>query len=99
MDTLRRFAAKELATARETLYTVPAGSTAVIRHVSFVNTTGSQITVQLWLGGLTVEPSLAVPASTSRAQDAVWVLPATEAIEAVASAAGLNCFIYGVEES
>lgn len=98
-DYLARFAAKGLAVTREVLYRVPQGTRAVVRHFGFVNDSGVDLTGRLWVGGLLHVPLLTVPANKSRAQDLPeWVLLPGETIEGQASGAGLNVFLYGVEE-
>jgi hypothetical protein len=98
-DYLARFAAKGLSTTREVLYRVPRGTRAVVRHFGFVNDSGLDVTGRLWVGGLLHVPTLTVPASKSRAQDLPeWVLLPGETIEGQASGAGLNVFLYGIEE-
>lgn len=82
------------------MYTVPASTKVIIRHMGFVNTTAADITVQLWLHGYQYEMGLVVPARDSRALDvASWVLAAGELIEAQASAVGINMICHGVREA
>ena len=98
-DYLTRFAAKTLSTSRELLYVVPDGTRAVVRHFGLVNTAASQITASLWIGGLLHVPAIPVPVGASRAQDVPeWLMLPGERLEGSASAAGLNLFVYGVEE-
>lgn len=98
-DYLARFAAKEVATTREVLYTCPSDCRAVIMRISFANVSGATRTVQLWVGGVQYEPGLALAIGEAKGESgAKEVLLPGQAIEAQASGAGVNAFISGVEE-
>ncbi len=92
-------AAGNITTSRTTLYTVPASSKIVIRHMGFINTTSAAITVQLWMHGTQYEMGLVIPPNDSRALDiSEWVLNTGELIEAQATAVGVNMVVHGVRE-
>lgn len=98
-DYLARFAAKEVATTRELLYTCPSDCRAVIMRISFANISGAARSVQLWVAGVQYEPGLALAIGEAKGESgAKEVLLPGEKIEAQASGAGVNAFISGVEE-
>lgn len=92
------FALKELAAVRESLYTVPAGTTAYIRYALFANNSAAARTVQLWLGGRRLEPGLALAAGGAKTDELLWIARAGERLEALADGAGVDCTITGIEE-
>ncbi len=54
----------ELPVAAGALYTVPASTEAIIKHMKFVNQTGAELTITLWING-TTDADLWMPATTS----------------------------------
>ncbi len=51
------------AAATTTIYTVPADTEAIIRHITAVNSTGGAVTVKLWHDG-TADVNLILPTTT-----------------------------------
>lgn len=92
------FALKELAAAREVLYTAPAGTTAYIRYALLANNSGAARTVQLWLGGRRLEPGLTLAAGQAKTDELLWIARPGEILEALADGAGVDCTITGIEE-
>lgn len=98
-DVLERAYFGTITTSRTSLYEVPAGSRSVIREIRLSNPTIADITVELWLAGLKIEPGYVVPAGEGRGQTfAGLMLEANETLEARASAAGLVVYAFAVEE-
>lgn len=96
-DTLQR-ASGTIATTRATVYTTPASTKFVVRHVGFINTTAADVTVKLWIHNVLYEPGVVVPALDTRAVDvSMWLLKATELLEAEATATGVSIVVHGVE--
>ncbi len=61
-DAFKKLAQAELAQAASTttLYTVPAATEAIIKHIRAVNTTAGAVTVKLWHDG-TADVNLILP--------------------------------------
>lgn len=94
-----RFYGGNLAAARTTLYTALDNVYGIIRHINLCNTTGSSKTVQIWVGGIQVDISAVVPANDARAVDvSMWLLLPTQQLEMQASATGVTCVVYGIEQ-
>lgn len=92
----------QLTTSGQTLYTVPASKTAIIKQVVVTNVTGSAATFSLYIGSATAANAL-FSATSVAANDAIvinlsQVLNSTEILTALASAnSTLNITISGVE--
>lgn len=92
----------QLTTSGQTLYTVPAGKTAIIKQLVVTNVTGSAATFSLYIGSATAANAL-FSATSVAANDAIvinlsQVLNSTEILTALASAnSTLNITISGVE--
>jgi len=84
-------------TTSTTLYTVPAGTTAVVTNIAATNTSISDVTFTLSLGGLEVQSSTNVPANTTGYIDLKQVLNAGDTIQGGASTTDINFHISGVE--
>jgi hypothetical protein len=97
-DVVAQFVMAAVPTSRTTLYTVPVGRTAVIRWMDLVNTTGSAITVDVWLNNVQWENDRSVPGNDKYARDTITTLGPGQLIEMQASGAGVNGFMSGVLE-
>lgn len=92
----------QLTTSGQTLYTVPAGKTAIIKQLVVTNVTGSSATFSLYIGSAAT-PNALFSATSVAANDAIvinlsQVLNSTEILTALASAnSTLNITISGVE--
>ena len=92
----------QLTTSGQTLYTVPASKTAIIKQLVVTNVTGSAATFSLYIGSATAANAL-FSATSVAANDAIvinlsQVLNSTEILTALASAnSTLNITISGVE--
>lgn len=98
-DYLARFYGGNIPATRTTLYTALDNVRGIIRHINLYNTTGADKVVQVWVGGIQVDGNAVIPANESRAIDiSMWVLLPTQLLEMQASATGVTCVVYGVEE-
>jgi hypothetical protein len=85
------------ATSSTTLYTVPAGTTAVVTNIAVTNTATSAATFTIALNGVALQTSAALAANTTAYIDLKQVLSATQTITGFASATSVNFHISGVE--
>lgn len=91
-----------LANAAATLYTVPTGSTVIVRHIRVANTTGGAVTATLSIGadaaGTRLLPALSVAANSVYDWTGFLVVNSAEIIQGFAGAAtSLTITISGVE--
>lgn len=92
----------QLTTSGQTLYTVPASKTAIVKQIVVTNVTGSSATFSLYIGSAAT-PNALFSATSVAANDAIvinlsQVLNSTEILTALASAnSTLNITISGVE--
>jgi hypothetical protein len=84
-------------TTSTTLYTVPAGTTAVITNIIITNTAGSDGTYTMALNDVNLATTVNVSANDSTVLDIKQVLGAGETIKGGASATTINFHISGVE--
>jgi hypothetical protein len=85
------------ATSSTTLYTVPAGTTAVVTNIAVTNTATAAATFTIALNGVALQTSAALAANTTAYIDLKQVLSATQTITGFASATSVNFHISGVE--
>lgn len=52
-DAYKKLYQGQLAASVATIYTVPAATSAIIKHIAVVNRTGNAVTFQLWRDGTT----------------------------------------------
>lgn len=97
-DLVAQFVMAAAPTSRTTMYTVPVGYNAIIRWMDLVNTTGSAITVDVWLNNVQWENDRSVPGNDKYARDTITELGPGQLMELQASGAGVNAFISGVLE-
>lgn len=95
-NTATRYARTAVGTASTTLTTIPAG-TALVTEIILSNTTAADITVTLSLAGVALMTNVAVPGNGNIVMGLKQVMSATETITAIASAAGVNAFVSGVQ--
>jgi hypothetical protein len=86
-DTAKRLAGPEsIGNSEETLYTVPAATTAILRNIHIANTTSSAATIKLSIGadaaGTRILSDLSVPANGTYDWSGFLVLAATETLRA-----------------
>jgi hypothetical protein len=97
-DVVAQFVMALIPTSRTTMYTVPTGRVAVIRWMDLVNTTGSALTVDVWLNNIQWENDRSVAGNDKYARDTITTLGPGQLIEMQASGSGCNGFIAGVLE-
>lgn len=85
------------ATSNTTLYTTPAGSTAVVTNIVICNPTTAAVTASLLLNSIDLLGSVSVAANTSAFFDLKQVLNATQTISGSASSTSVDFHISGVE--
>jgi len=85
------------ATTSTTLYTTPAGSTAVVTNVAICNPTTVVVTASVLLNDIDLLGSVAVSANSTAFFDLKQVLPATQTIKGSASSTAVDFHISGVE--
>jgi hypothetical protein len=85
------------ATSSATLYTVPAGSTAVVTNIAVTNTAATSATFTIALNSVALHTTAALAANTTAYIDLKQVLSATQTITGFASATTVNFHISGVE--
>jgi hypothetical protein len=82
-----------------TLYTVPANTTAIVTNIVATNTSSSDETFTLSLGGVVIQDETSVPASTTAYIDLRQVLNQNDVLQGGSSTTDLNFHISGVEIS
>ena len=85
------------ATSNTTLYTTPAGSTAVVTNIAVTNTSINDATFTINLNGTALVSGTTVPGNATTFIDLKQVLAATQTIAGSASATSVNFHISGVE--
>jgi len=84
-------------TTTTTLYTVPSATTTVVTSIVITNTSGSDATFTMALGGLNLATTVTVGAYDSTVLDLKQVLDAADTIQGGASVTDINFHISGVE--
>jgi len=87
------------ATSSTTLYTTPAGSTAVVTNIVICNPTTASVTASMLLNDIDLLGSVSINANTTITFDLKQVLPATQTIKGLASSTSVDFHISGVEIS
>lgn len=85
------------ATSNTTLYTVPAGTTAIVTNIVVTNTTATAGTFTLNLNGVALASGATIAANDTVVIDLKQALTATQTISGSASATSINFHISGVE--
>lgn len=95
-NTPARYARAALTTTSATLYTVPAATTAIVTEIIINNTTAVDITPTISFAGVSILSGSPVPANGILVVGMKQIMSAAETITGLATAAGLNIFISGV---
>lgn len=85
------------ATSSTTLYTTPAGTTAVITNIAICNPTSISVTASILLNDIDLLGNVSVAANSTTFVDLKQVLPATQTIKGSASSTSVDFHISGVE--
>jgi hypothetical protein len=80
-----------------TLYTTPAGSTAIITNILVENSAASTSTFTIALNSVPIATAVSVPANSLTVIDMKQVLPATQTITGGASTTAVDIHISGIE--
>lgn len=80
-----------------TLYTTPAGSTAIVTNIAVTNTSATAYTFTLSLAGTQIHTATSIAGNTTVYIDCKQVLTATQTITGGASNTAINYHISGVE--
>jgi hypothetical protein len=80
-----------------TLYTTPAGSTAIITNIVVENSAASTSTFTIALNSVPIATAVSVPANSLTVIDMKQVLPATQTITGGASTTAVDIHISGIE--
>jgi len=84
-------------TTVQTLYTVPAATTAVINNIIVANTSNASRTYTMSLDNVKIAEAVTIPANDSLAIDIKQVLAATKTITGLASNTDVTFHISGLE--
>lgn len=102
-DTYKKLYQGQPSSTATTLYTVPSGKSAIIKHIAIVNTaTGSNHTIKMWHDG-TANTNLILPVVTLVSGgfatfDGTLLMEASDTLSAQADAAtSLTVTVYGDE--
>jgi len=86
-------------TTSQTLYTVPAATTAVVNNIVVSNTSNASRTYTMSLDGVKIAEAVSIPANDSLAIDIKQILDATKTITGLASNTDVTFHISGLEIS
>lgn len=85
------------ATTSTTLYTVPAGSSAVVTNIVIANPTAAAVTATVALDSISLVPAVSIAANSVFGFDLKQVLAASKTITGFASSTSVTFHISGVE--
>jgi hypothetical protein len=95
--TTKVFARTAAATTSTTLYTTPAGTSAVVTNIVICNPTTSAVTASMTINAIDLLGSVSIAANSSAFFDLKQVVPATQVIAGSASTTAVDFHISGVE--
>lgn len=87
------------ATTSTTLYTTPAGSTAVVTNIVICNPTASAVTASMTINSIDLLGSVSIAANSVFGFDLKQVIPATQILAGSASSTSVDFHVSGVELS
>lgn len=85
------------ATTSTTLYTTPAGSTAVVTNIVVCNPTTAAVTASMTINSIDLLGSISIAANSVFSFDLKQVIPATQVLAGSASTTAVDFHISGVE--
>lgn len=85
------------ATTNTTLYTTPAGSSAIVTNILATNTTASAATFTINFNSIAAYSSVSIDGNATVSIDLKQVVPASQIISGSASTTAINFHISGVE--
>lgn len=86
-----------LTTGTTVIYTVPSSTRTYVKDIDLANTSASEVSVTLTIGGGALIPGVLIPGNSIFQWTGTQILNATDTIEATASATGVVCSISGAE--
>lgn len=98
-NTPTAFTRGAFATSSQTLYTVPASTTAIITSIVISNTAGTAGTFTIVVDGVNMFTAAPIAANTTIVVDMKQVVTTTKVITGLASAVTINHHISGVAVS
>ena len=87
------------ATTSTTLYTTPAGSTAVVTNIVVCNPTTAAVTASMTINSIDLLGSVSIAANSVFSFDLKQVIPATQILAGSASSTAVDFHVSGVELS
>ena len=85
------------ATTSTTLYTTPAGSTAVVTNIVVCNPTTAAVTASMTINSIDLLGSVSIAANSVFSFDLKQVIPATQVLAGSASTTAVDFHVSGVE--
>jgi hypothetical protein len=85
------------ATTSTTLYTTPAGSTAVVTNIVICNPTTAAVTASMTINSIDLLGSVSIAANSVFGFDLKQVIPATQVLAGSASTTAVDFHVSGVE--
>lgn len=103
-NTYKKLAQVQAPNSVGAIYTVPASTQTIIKHIRVVNTSGGAVTIKLWHDGTTdsntILPAVSIAAGEWAEFDGTILMEASDTLQAEASAAtSITLTIYGLEIS
>lgn len=95
--TSKALARTAASTSNTTIYTTPAGTTAVVTNIAIANTSINDATFTINLNGTALISGATVPGNATTFIDLKQVLAATQTISGLASTTNVKFHISGVE--
>lgn len=96
-DAIKRLGKGSITTTETAVYTVPAVTSTVVRHITIANTVGVTVAFTLKLGTTIVAANVSLDPGEFLDFDTGQFMLTTETIQLQASASGLTYYITGVE--
>ncbi len=101
-EAYKKLAHPTVGTGIGTVYTAPAATQAIVKHIRWVNVSGSAATVKMWHGGTTdafiVMPAVTIGAGEFLEFEGTLCFQATNTLHMQASAANaIVASVYGLE--
>lgn len=85
------------ATTSTTLYTTPAGSTAVVTNIVICNPTTAAVTASMTINSIDLIGGVSIAANSVFSFDLKQVIPATQVLAGSASTTAVDFHVSGVE--
>ena len=101
-ETYKTLAQELVASSNDELYTVPANTTTIVRHIRVVNVTSSTATIKLFHGGTgtanMILPFVNIAGNGWAEYDGTIIMEAASVLTGISGTNdAINCTIYGLE--